>query len=481
MDAGTVAQRVAAFRAALASAPAAHGGAGGAKGRRPSEYAYINLGDLVLSRFKGCEVNVYAVVAGFTQPRRTGGTDHMCSLLLVHPSRAAQPRRVPAPGQEEGDWPLEAVHPMQLVDRAKVVCNVFRPSVEKLPQPLRVGEVVRLHRVRVNEFQGNVQLLCHKKAHFLLVRRRRDHPQAGEGGAAAAVWEEAAWERVTSSETHTFTDADRQAVPALWDWAHREFLPAASLVDNFIRGPRTVEQVRKRLQNLPWQPRTAQGGGEGDGGEGEEDGPQPPMPPMPPAPSQQDDRQVGDFVGLVVARPGADALVVWDGTDVPAPGFVAGATAPSAAVVRALHAALGAARGREGRPEWGAALGEDAGEVGVPSVEHLGAMMKEAGRLDVYLPGVHRWRFQRLVDAGKAAPGTWVRMRHLEVQEVSVQEQLGLNPRVGVGLAAPGGGAGGRTTLRAAAGMLSSLNPLPPYCLDAQRVACRFLARQRRE
>lgn len=512
MDAGVVAQRIEAFQSALTNAAAATarsgaaagrggGGGGGGSKRGPMQYAYMDLGDLVLPRFKGREVNVYGVVAGFTQPRRTAGTDHMCSLLLVHPSRATQPRKLspppnmPPPGgqqqeQQQGEFEVEQVHPMQLVMRCVVVCNVFRTDLAWLPRPLQVGEIVRLHRVKVNEFQNNVQLVCNRHAQFLLVRRRPLPP----GAAPSATWVDGEWERVASSETHTFTEQDRKTIPWLWAWAHNDFLPHASLLDRFSPGPRTVEQVRKRLHNLPWRPRTAasgQAGAEGENGEGEEE--EQPAPPQYGGQQQQqgDDRQVGDFVGLVLARPGADSVVLWDGTDGPVPS--ATAQLFPAAVVRACHAALAAAHAHqgegagqgEGQGPWVEACGgsaAEAAEQAVPTVEVLGPAMREAGRLEVLLPSVHRWRVEGMAASGQLAPGTWVRLRHLEVQEVGALGPLG----GGVGQwqyqqqQRPGQQPQGATQV-AAAGMNASLNALPPYSLDVQRVACRFLARQRRE
>lgn len=500
MDAGEATRRIEAFQSALnntaaaaaAAGGAAAGGAAAARARRPTEYQYTELGDIVLPRFKGREVNVYGVIAGFTQPRKTNGTDHMCSLLLVHASRkGGRLLRPPQAGWQEGA-PLdpEAVHPSQLVMGGAVVCNVFRGAWERLPHPLQLGEVVRLHRVKVNEFQNTVQLLCNRHAQFLLVRRRPtapalpppppppDEEDADADPAAALPWVEAEWERVASSETHTFAEQDRRLIPRLWAWAHHAFLPWASVLDTFNAGPRTVEQVRKRLQNLPWRPLPNGGGAGGVGGEEEDQGPQPPAPPQPFQQHQQDDRQVGDFVGLVLAKPSAESFVVWDGTDEPAPAV---AQVPNA-VTRALHAALAAAHARRGGAQlpgqggpvcWDAAFEEDAGEVSVPNAEQLGALMKEAGRLDVHLPGVHRWRFDKVVAGGKLAPGTWVRLRHLEVVEMPTLGPLGGGQQQGRGAGAAMQVVGAR--------MNASINALPPYSLDVQRVACRFLAKQRRE
>ncbi|KAM8891055.1 protection of telomeres protein 1 isoform 1-T3 [Spinachia spinachia] len=89
------------------------------------KYRYSCLGDLQAESV----VNVYGVVVFFKQPFMSRGTD-FCSTLKI---------------TDQSDQ--------------RVACTVFREKLEDHPQIFRVGDIVRLHRVKVKSFNNSVTLV----------------------------------------------------------------------------------------------------------------------------------------------------------------------------------------------------------------------------------------------------------------------------------------------------------------------------------
>ncbi|XP_077938095.1 protection of telomeres protein 1 isoform X3 [Gasterosteus aculeatus] len=86
---------------------------------------YSRLGDLKA----GSVVNVYGVVVFFKQPFMSRGTD-LCSTLKI---------------TDQSDQ--------------KIACTVFSKKLEDHPQIFGVGDIVRLHNVKVTDFKNSVTLM----------------------------------------------------------------------------------------------------------------------------------------------------------------------------------------------------------------------------------------------------------------------------------------------------------------------------------
>ncbi|CDQ76595.1 unnamed protein product [Oncorhynchus mykiss] len=80
------------------------------------KYTYVPLSDLK----PGVVVNVYAVVTFFKQPFRTKGTDYCSTLKITDQSNQ------------------------------KVGCTIFCDKLEEHPKIFKMGDIIRLHRVKVN-------------------------------------------------------------------------------------------------------------------------------------------------------------------------------------------------------------------------------------------------------------------------------------------------------------------------------------------
>eukprot|EP00887_Chlorella_sp_A99_P006187 scaffold3.g6187.t1 len=103
---------------------------------RPRGYSYVELAEACAMSGRGGVVNLYAIVAECALPRRTKGTDMVCNLFLVDPSISDD--------QEHRDG-------------VELLC--FAPHQRDLPHLRRPGDIVRLHRVKVQQFNGRAQLM----------------------------------------------------------------------------------------------------------------------------------------------------------------------------------------------------------------------------------------------------------------------------------------------------------------------------------
>ncbi|XP_061107947.1 protection of telomeres protein 1 isoform X2 [Conger conger] len=163
-----------------------------------AKYAYVALKDLKA----GTIVNVYGVVTFFKQPFRTKGTDY-CSTLKI---------------TDESD--------------VKLGCSIFSEKLEDHPQIYKTGDIVRLHRVKMQLFNGAVNGMSTLGFSALTF----------DGTAGSPVTPR------TSSRSFHFGDEDRQAVERLRAWAAGQAdLPATSAVVLSAVQPRTYFDLTCQL------------------------------------------------------------------------------------------------------------------------------------------------------------------------------------------------------------------------------------------
>ncbi|KAM4601667.1 protection of telomeres protein 1 isoform 2-T2 [Polymixia lowei] len=140
------------------------------------KYTYVPLGDLK----PGVVVNVYGVVVFFKQPFKSRGTDFCSSLKITDQSNQ------------------------------KVGCNIFCEKLEDHPKIFQMGDIIRLHRVKTQLFNGSINLL--NTFGFSVV--------TFDGRVGSTVVPR------TSSKSFHFEQEDRQTVEALRAWsANQDFLP----------------------------------------------------------------------------------------------------------------------------------------------------------------------------------------------------------------------------------------------------------------
>ncbi|CAM9417177.1 unnamed protein product [Ectocarpus sp. 6 AP-2014] len=205
---------------------AAPTGRGGGGGRAKASYAYTTLESIRVQEEK---TNVYGVVCSFTHRHQSRGRDMTNSVSLLDESCP----------QSDGAVP----------------CNFFSSTLKGLPAPLMVGDIVRLHRAKVQEYRGRPQLLAAGGAAWLVIRKKKamretyqkcpiggissasgdgdggvddedpdpddDSPPSGPdagGGEADAVLPATDWEVQSSSANYTLSQVDQDRCIALSDW-----------------------------------------------------------------------------------------------------------------------------------------------------------------------------------------------------------------------------------------------------------------------
>ncbi|CAM9116504.1 unnamed protein product, partial [Scytosiphon promiscuus] len=109
-----------------------------------AQYAYTALDSL---RVQQERANVYGVVCSFTHQHQSKGRDMTNSISLLDETCAASDSALP--------------------------CNFFSPTAKGLPAPAMVGDIVRIHRAKVQLFRGRLQLTSSGGAAWLVIRKKQ--------------------------------------------------------------------------------------------------------------------------------------------------------------------------------------------------------------------------------------------------------------------------------------------------------------------
>ncbi|XP_045892963.1 protection of telomeres protein 1-like [Micropterus dolomieu] len=138
------------------------------------KYTYVRLSDLKA----GSVVNVYGVVLFFKQPFKSRGTDFCSSLKITDQSNQ------------------------------KICCTVFCEKLDDHPKIFKIGDIVRMHRVKTKFFNDSITLI--NTFGFSVV--------TFDGAVGGAV------EPRTSSRSFHFDQEDVQIVEELRSWAASQAL-----------------------------------------------------------------------------------------------------------------------------------------------------------------------------------------------------------------------------------------------------------------
>uniref|UniRef100_A0A671VFJ7 Protection of telomeres protein 1 n=1 Tax=Sparus aurata TaxID=8175 RepID=A0A671VFJ7_SPAAU len=145
------------------------------------KYTYVKLGDLK----PGAVVNVYGVVVFFKQPFKSRGTDFCSTLKITDPSNR------------------------------KIGCTVFCEKLDNHPKIFRIGDIIRMHRVKTQFFNDSITLV--NTFGFSVV--------TFDGTVGGAV------EPRASSRSFHFDQEDRRTVEELRSWAASQtVLPSAPTI-----------------------------------------------------------------------------------------------------------------------------------------------------------------------------------------------------------------------------------------------------------
>ncbi|XP_027738503.1 protection of telomeres protein 1 isoform X2 [Empidonax traillii] len=133
------------------------------------KYVYTPLNQLK----DGTIVNLYGVVKFFKPPYVSKGTDYCSVVTLVDPSNV------------------------------KLTCTLFNGNPDSLPKIYKVGDIVRFHRIKIREFNGQMQGIT-------------------SGGFASLTFDGTVGAPLvprTSSKMYTFMDEEHKRIEELRVWA----------------------------------------------------------------------------------------------------------------------------------------------------------------------------------------------------------------------------------------------------------------------
>ncbi|XP_025922725.1 protection of telomeres protein 1 isoform X1 [Apteryx mantelli] len=133
------------------------------------KYVYTPLNHLK----DGTVVNLYGIVKFFKPPYVSKGTDYCSVVTLVDPSNA------------------------------KLTCTLFSGNLDSLPKIYKIGDIVRFHRIKIREYNGQMQGIT-------------------SGGFASLTFDGSVGAPVvprTSSKLYTFLDEEQKTIEELRAWA----------------------------------------------------------------------------------------------------------------------------------------------------------------------------------------------------------------------------------------------------------------------
>nr|DBA31258.1 TPA: hypothetical protein GDO54_007135 [Pyxicephalus adspersus] len=132
------------------------------------KYIYTPLDQIT----EGVVVNLYGVVTFFKFPYRSKGTDYCSTVTIIDQSNA------------------------------KLLCTFFSGNQDTLPKVCSVGDIVRFHRIKITQFNGEFRGISSNGFSALVF----------EGTAGAPILPR------TSSKTYSFNEEDHKIVESLRVW-----------------------------------------------------------------------------------------------------------------------------------------------------------------------------------------------------------------------------------------------------------------------
>jgi len=147
-----------------------------------------------------CEVNVYGVVLGFGSASKTRRGDCMVGIALVDDTLAL------------GD---DGIHDSVYT----VNINIFTKALSELPDILYAGDVLRMHRVKLQAWSGQMQLMGQQHSSYVVCRD--DNSVAGGANQMIIC--------PTAKAEFTLTTNDERRFAELWKWGQKRLFSHASM------------------------------------------------------------------------------------------------------------------------------------------------------------------------------------------------------------------------------------------------------------
>jgi len=95
-----------------------------------------------------------------------------------------------------------------------VSMNIFTKTKDKLPKVRYAGDVLRMHRVKLQEWNGELQLMGMKPTSYVVFRGDVDRPPLTQD-----------WTVLPTAENFSsLTESEQQRCMELWIWGQRRFV-----------------------------------------------------------------------------------------------------------------------------------------------------------------------------------------------------------------------------------------------------------------
>ncbi|KAG3205643.1 hypothetical protein PC129_g22035 [Phytophthora cactorum] len=160
-------------------------------------YRYSPLSELVDGY-----ADIYGVIINVTLPKKTSGRDFCMTVSVTDES-----------------CPTRA---------AAIQINIFYPSIAKMPKIKYVGDIIRFHKVKIQQYQDRIQgLSLHRATRHLVLREANG-----------------ALEQVTNSDTWTFEPSDEQRTRKLLTWARKSLAEDDTLPQGCALAPKLLSELK---------------------------------------------------------------------------------------------------------------------------------------------------------------------------------------------------------------------------------------------
>ncbi|KAE8978498.1 hypothetical protein PF011_g23211 [Phytophthora fragariae] len=161
-------------------------------------YRYSSLAELVDGN-----ADIYGVVVNVTLPKKTSGRDFCMTVSVTDES---------CPTRAEA-----------------IQINIFYPTVAQMPKIKYVGDIIRFHKIKIQQYQDKIQGLSLPRGSRHLVLREQ-----ADGNL----------EQLTCSETWTFEPSDEQRVRQLIKWAQKNLAKDATLPQGCALAPKLLTELK---------------------------------------------------------------------------------------------------------------------------------------------------------------------------------------------------------------------------------------------
>lgn len=190
-------------------------GRGDKKKAKVSRHNYSDLADLQAiaddAKQVKPKVDVYGTVVSFAPPRQTIRGEWMSSITLTDESIV---------DDEDGNW--------------TIVLNVFNAEPSKLPIVTQMGDVLRCHRVIVQKYEDQPQLLSMRGSSFVVIHRLNPDVKnvikkidEEKGALDMSEWHVYS----TAKQCFTFEVEDAKTSRKMWKWSKAMFSKFPTIVN----------------------------------------------------------------------------------------------------------------------------------------------------------------------------------------------------------------------------------------------------------